>query len=363
MSQTSSTPGRAQQSNDSRSRQSLLEENQRLEKTREWALEEWDKDRKENSRIRMDMEDLRMCAEQAEHRAEEAERRAEKAELQLSRIQDSIPGFTNAWRALGQAIANVRGQVIDNSDQISIQQWQHRAKQPDHRVEQAEREIFKRRNVNSPKLMPKVCPEPAKEIGLGASTEGPASRTLETPSSQQQLSSRRIGPLNRSNADYHSRSSHEATSAVEAPVLKLDEPSNLRGNATPHGGEEHSSPARRKSGLTLVSPSAKPTLVARSSRLPDIPAASTTSAVADPPQTETESFRDLRPGAEPAGAQPKDGSREVNSTSAGATSNLTLDEEQAPDTVLTSVAAKERSKGIPAATSQTRGKYWPRGRI
>ena len=144
MSQTSSTPGRAHQSNDSRSRQSLLEENQRLKKARKWALEEWDKDRQENFRIRMDKEDLRICAEEAEHRAEEAEhraeeaehqaeeaehqaeeagRRAEKAELQLSRIQGSIPGFINAWRAMGQActnvtdqaFANVGGQVIDDS--------------------------------------------------------------------------------------------------------------------------------------------------------------------------------------------------------------------------------------------------------
>ena len=129
MSQTSSTPGRLQ-SNDSRQRQSLLEEIQRLKKAHAdashlstWALEEWDKDRKENTRIRLDMESLRISAEEAEgraeeaeHRAEEAERRAEKAERNLSRIQGRVPEIINAWRAMGQAFRNVTGQTLDDSN-------------------------------------------------------------------------------------------------------------------------------------------------------------------------------------------------------------------------------------------------------
>ena len=122
MSQTSSTPGRLQ-SDDSRQRQSLSEEIQRLKKAHAdashlstWALEEWDKDRKENTRIRLDMESLRISAEEAEHRAEEAERRAEKAERNLSRIQGRVPEIINAWRAMGQAFRNVTGQTLDDSN-------------------------------------------------------------------------------------------------------------------------------------------------------------------------------------------------------------------------------------------------------
>ena len=67
------------------------------------------------ARLRQDSEAHQIFARQWQTRAEEAERRAEEAERELSRIQGSFPGFNNAWRAIGQAFANVTGQVIDDS--------------------------------------------------------------------------------------------------------------------------------------------------------------------------------------------------------------------------------------------------------
>ena len=230
---------------------------------------------------------------------------------------------------------------------------------------------MKRRNVGlrlvAPKeratLIPKVHRGFAEDLSLRASTEGPASRTLEHPSSQQQSSSRQGGPLNRSNADYHTRVPHETTGAVKAPVLKLDEPSSLREDAIPRG--EPKSPLRPNLALRRVQMPPRPMLKlsARSSQLPDIPAASTTPAVPETLQTETESLGVHQPGAEPAGAQPTDGNCEVNSLSPRTTGDSDEDEEQLPDTISTSGAARTRSNGIPAAASQARGKYWPRGRI
>ena len=61
------------------------------------------------ARIREDFEAHRESAQQWQTRAEEAERK-------LSRIQGVFPEFNIAWRAMGQAFANVTGQVIDDGD-------------------------------------------------------------------------------------------------------------------------------------------------------------------------------------------------------------------------------------------------------
>ncbi len=171
-----------------------------------------------------------------------------------------------------------------------------------------------------------------------ASTEGSAFRALEYPSSQQQPLSRQVGPFHQFNAEHHPSFPHETTSAVKERALKLGGPSNLPKYVSPR-------------------------LLPHSSPLPEIPAASTTSAVPESSQTETQSFRGQWPGAEPAEAQPADRNREVNSLTIEMTGNSDQDDEQTPDTNITYVAASKRPKGIPAAVSRTRGKYWPRGRI
>ena len=131
---------------------------------------------------------------------------------------------------------------------------------------------------------------------------------------------------------------HETTSACKKRVLKLGEPSDLRDDAIPR-------------------------LAPDSSPLPEIPAASTTPAVSDAPQTETESFRGHWPGAEPVEVQSAVRDRDVHSPSAGTTGNSSQGEEQPLDAIPAHVATRKRSTGIPTAMSQTRGKYWPRGRI
>ena len=159
------------------------------------------------------------------------------------------------------------------------------------------------------------------------STKGSASRALEYPSSQPQPSSRQVGPVNRSIAEHQSRSPHKTTSAVKEPVLKLGGPSSHPNYVSPR-------------------------LLPHSSPLPKIPAASTTSAIPEPLQTETQNSRGQWPGAEPAEAQPANRNHEVNSLSARTTDDSDQDEDQTPTTNFTYVAAP-----------RTRGKYWPRGRI
>ena len=63
------------------------------------------------ARLKEDFEAHRKSAQQWQTRAEEAER-------ELSRIQGEFPDFNNAWRAMGQAFANVTGQVIDDNDDV-----------------------------------------------------------------------------------------------------------------------------------------------------------------------------------------------------------------------------------------------------
>ena len=132
MSQTSSTPGRVQ-SDDSRQHRSLLEEIQRLKKALEKAQDKqklfeecWERERAENRTLKIDNEELRSSSHGTSNdqisiqhwqgRTREAERRAEQAERELSRIQGSFPEFNNAWRAMGQAFANVSHKVSDDSD-------------------------------------------------------------------------------------------------------------------------------------------------------------------------------------------------------------------------------------------------------
>ncbi len=61
------------------------------------------------ARLREEFDAHRIYARQWQTRAEEAER-------ELSRIRGSFPEFNIAWRARGQAFANVTSQVIDDGD-------------------------------------------------------------------------------------------------------------------------------------------------------------------------------------------------------------------------------------------------------
>ena len=104
MSQTSSTPGREAQSQSSNPTiyRAMGEEIDRL-------INELENAHAREARLREDFEAHRESAQQWQTRAEEAER-------ELSRIQGRFPEFNNAWRAMGQAFANVTGQVIDDGD-------------------------------------------------------------------------------------------------------------------------------------------------------------------------------------------------------------------------------------------------------
>ena len=104
MSQTSSTPGREAQSQSSNPTiyRAMGEEIDRL-------TNELEKAHAREARLREDFEAHRESAQQWQTRAEEAER-------ELSRVQGRFPEFNNAWRTMGQAFANVTGQVIDDGD-------------------------------------------------------------------------------------------------------------------------------------------------------------------------------------------------------------------------------------------------------
>ena len=152
MSQSSSTPSHVQ-SDDSRLRQSLLKEIQRLEGALQSAqlaneyLQDLQKVSAERLGLRVDLnilretshgtssdritiqkwqdraEDAERCAEEAqrraeeaEHRAEEVEHRAEKAERELSRIQGGFTELIKLWRALGQTVVKMEGKIRDDGN-------------------------------------------------------------------------------------------------------------------------------------------------------------------------------------------------------------------------------------------------------
>ena len=104
MSSTPSTPGREAQLQPSNPRiyRAMSEEIDRL-------TIELERAQAREARLRQDSEAHQIFARQWQTRAEEAER-------ELSRIQNSFPEFNNTWRAMGQAFANVTGQVIDDGD-------------------------------------------------------------------------------------------------------------------------------------------------------------------------------------------------------------------------------------------------------
>ncbi|KAK0514223.1 hypothetical protein JMJ35_002840 [Cladonia borealis] len=104
MSGASSTPGREAQfqSSSPRISRAMGEEIDRL-------TTELERAHAREARLREDLEAQRTAARQWQSRAEEAER-------ELSRIQGSFPEFNNLWRAMGQALANVTGQVVDDGN-------------------------------------------------------------------------------------------------------------------------------------------------------------------------------------------------------------------------------------------------------
>ena len=108
MSQTSSTPGREAQLQPSNPRiyRAMSEEI-------DWLTTKLERAHSREARIREDSEAHRESAQQWQTRAEEAER-------ELSRIQCKFPEFNIAWRAMGQAFANVTSQVIDDNDDVTL---------------------------------------------------------------------------------------------------------------------------------------------------------------------------------------------------------------------------------------------------